>query len=286
MNLTYIKNKNMKTTNLLKSIAITASVLLMGSALSAQVTGVGPLVPPTGINVTDSVTIGSTMPYQVSGDINMHALRSQGVLTASHFTWTVPAGGTLHNNLGAGVPLATDTTVSVNWTATGAQTISTVEVPQVASGPAFSCTANTSTLNILVLNRPTIAWNGITPAGGCGVAGTTVNIPVTLNGTGQFAIYYKIQYTTLAGVVSTPVDNTVTPFTTGTYQNGSQTINLTYAIPAGNYGTYTVIVTQIADRISTKSGVASQASDIPATNYVIVSYPTPVTSPITHIKNL
>jgi len=277
----------MKIINVIRTIAIATTSFLLCGSLSAQVTGTGPLVAPAGNDVSDSVTIGSTMPYQVTGDITMHDLISQGALTASHFTWTVPTGGTLHNSLGIGAPLATDTSVSVNWTALGAQTVTTTEVPQAALGhPAFTCVANTQTLNVTVLTRPTIVWNGVSPAGGCGVAGTTVNIPITLNGTGQFQIYYKIQYETLAGVISTPVDNSVTPFTTGTYQNGTQNINLTYAIPAGNYGTYTVMVNQIADRISTKSGILSQATDIPAANYVIYSYPTPVTSPITHIKNL
>lgn len=277
----------MKINNIFKSIAITASVIMMGGSLSAQVTGTGPLVPPAGNDVVDSVTIGSTMPYQVTGDITMHDLITQGVLTPSHFNWTVPTGGTLHNSLGVGSPLATDTTVSVNWTSLGVQTVTTTEVPQAASGqPAFTCVANTQTLNILVLNRPTIVWNAVSPAGGCGVAGTTVNIPITLNGTGQFNIYYKIEFTPLAGVQTTPVDYSVVPFTVGTYQNGSQSINLSYAVPAASYGTYTVVVSQIADRISEKSGVPSQASDIPAANYVIYSYPTPVTGPINHIKNL
>lgn len=277
----------MKATNLLKSIAITASLALAGSSVFAQVTGVGPLVAPTGINTIDTVTIGSTMPYQVTGDITIHDLESQGILTASHFTWSVPAGGTLHNSLGTGSPLATDTSVSVNWTSLGVQTISTTEVPQAALGqPAFSCVANTQTLNVQVVNRPTVVWNGTTPTGGCGVAGTLVNIPIILTGTGQFELYYKIVFTPLSGPSSTPVDYTSVPFTVGNYQNGSQSINLSYSIPAASYGTYNIVITKISDRISVKSGIASQASDIPATNYVIYSYPTPVTSPISHIKNL
>ncbi len=279
----------MKTVKIIKSISLVTSFAFFSLTLSAQVTGTGALNPPTGDNTIDSVTIGSTMPYQVTGDINMHALRSLGVLNASNFTWNVPTGGTLLNSTGNSgtTPLPTDTTVSVNWTVLGTQTITTTEVPQAALGqPAFSCTANTQTLNVAVVARPTITWNGTSPAGGCNIAGTTINIPVTLTGTGQFNIYYKIVFTPLSGAPSTPVDFTAVPYTVGNYQNGNQNVNLTYAIPAASYGTYTVSVTKISDRISVKSGIASQASDIPATNYIVYSYPTPVTGPINHIKNL
>ena len=275
----------MKTTNLFKSIAITASFVLLGSSAFGQLGS--PLVAPTGNDVTDSVTIGSTMPYKVTGDLNMHMLRAQGALTFSNFNWTVPTGGTLHDKTGAGAPAAVDSFVSVNWTALGAHTITATEVPQAAaSQPAFACIANTQTLNVVVLNRPTIVWNGTSPAGGCGIAGTTVNIPITIAGTGQFDVYYKIDFTPLSGATSTPVDFTGAPFTIGSFQNGSQNVNLTYAVPAATYGKYVVTVSKVADRISKKSVVASTAADVPAATYVIYSYPTPVTGPITHIKNL
>jgi hypothetical protein len=146
--------------------------------------------------------------------------------------------------------------------------------------------ANTQTLNVVVLNRPTIVWNGTSPAGGCNIAGTAVNIPITIAGTGQFDVYYKIDFTPLTGVASTPVDFSVVPFTLGTYQNGSQNVNLSYTVPAASYGKYVVTISKVADRISKKSGVVSTVADVPATTYVIFSYPTPATGPINHIKNL
>jgi hypothetical protein len=279
----------MKTSNLIKSLAFVASTILLGASLNAQVTGTGPLVAPAGNDVTDSVTLGSTMPYRVTGDINIHALENLGVLTASQFTWTVPTGGTLLNSTGntGTTPLPTDTSVSVNWTALGTQTITTTEVPQPAGGqPAFTCTANTQTLNVAVLARPTAAWNTPGPAGGCNIAGTTVTIPVNLKGTGQFNVYYKIVFTPLSGAPVTVVDQTALPLVVGSFQNGGQSVNLSYSIPAATYGTYTVTITKISDRISVKSGVLSQASDIPGTNYIVYSYPTPQTGPINHIKNL
>ncbi len=277
----------MITLKFIKSITLTVSIVFFAGSIAAQVTGSGTFSAPTGNNSTDSVTIGSIMPYQVTGDIHMHALRSLGVLNASDFDWNVPAGGTLLSSSGIGSPLPTDTSVSVNWTTPGTRTITTREVPQPAAGqPAFTCDADTQTLFVAVIARPTAAWNGSTTAGGCNIAGTTVNIPVSLTGTGQFNLYYKIDFVPFSGSPATVVDKTTVPLTLGTYQYGNQSVNLSYSIPAASYGTYNVTITGISDRISVKSGVLSQASDIPSTNFVIYSYPTPATGPINHIKNL
>jgi hypothetical protein len=275
----------MKTSNLIKSIAFAVSAILLGGSLNAQTLATGIFVPTAaGNNATDTVTTGSYMPYQVTGDIHMHELESLGILNPSHFTWTVTAGGTLLNSTGSGAPIATDTFVYVNWNTIGNQTITTTEVPQPVSGPAY-CPGNTQPTPVVVLARPTAAWTAIVQGGGCNVAGTTVNFPVNVTGTGQFNLYYTVLYTPLTG---TPVSVNDSTIAAGTYQSAAQSLNINYLIPAATYGTYTFTITGISDRISRKSFVPSQASDIPdpTTHYIVYSYPTPSTGPINHIKNL
>jgi len=274
----------MKTNKLITAIA-TIALFTLGSNVFAQVTGTGTLVPPTLNDVNDTVTIGSTMPYRVTGDISMHQLQTLGILNPSQFTKAVSAGGTLHNALGTGAPATTDSAFSVAWGTLGAQTVSVTELPQVVSGPAFSCTANTEILNVVVINRPTTAW-GTIPAGGCGIAGTTVVIPYTATGTGQFTVTYRIYYTPLSGAASDIVASTPVP-NLGNSTAGTQNFSFSYAVPATAYGKYEVFMEGVTDRISKKSGIASVATtDYPVTAATFYVYPTPVTAPIQHIKNL
>ncbi len=274
----------MKKPTILKSIATFVLILVAGVAVKAQVTGTGALVSPVGSELKDTVTIGSVMPYQVSGDVNMHQLRNWGVLNASNYTKLISAGGTIHNSLGTGSPAASDSAFSVTWSSLGAQTVSVTEVPQVISGPAY-CTANTETLDVVVINRPKAVW-GTAPSSGCGVAGTTVSIPYTATGTGKFTVTYRIKYTTLTGT-STDVVNSNAVANLGNNSTGSQSLNFSYSVPAGAYGQYEVFIENISDRISRKSGVATIATtDYPVTALSFYAYPTPTTQPIRHIKNL
>lgn len=273
-------------------VGITVGILGFFSNLSAQVTGNTALgFVPNATGSIDTVTVGSVMPYRVTGDINFHALRGQGLFDFSDFNWSVTgsAGGfQLRNNTGTSstTPGAKDTVVSVQWINSGTYHVLTTEAPVPASGmPAISCTATANDLEVLVVNRPTVAWTSATPLGGCGVAGTSIPIQVSLTGTGQYEITYSITYTNLAGVTSTVVAST--PVTVGSYQPGAQTVNLpSLAIPAGNYGTYSVTISNLSDRISRKSGVSTIAADRPATALNIYSYPAPTTQPIQHIRNL
>lgn len=278
---------NMKTKKLALAI-VTFAMLLLGSNVMAQVTGTGTMVAPTGNDATDTVTIGSVMPYRVTGDINMHSLRTLGILNHSNFTKTISAGGSLLNEAGIAAPLTTDTAFSVSWTVLGAQSVTVREVPVVASGPAFACTAADQVLPVRVVARPTAAWAVAGPsASGCGVAGTTVTIPYTAVGTGQFNVTYRITYTNLAGTVTNVVAAGTAVNGLGAYTNGSQSFNFSYAVPALAYGRYDVYIENLSDRISRKSGVATIATtDYPTTATTFYAYPTPVTAPINHIQNL
>lgn len=281
----------MKTRILL--VGLVLGMLSFISKMDAQVTGntgLGYVANATGS--VDTVTVGSVMPYRVTGDINFHALRRLGLFVNSDFNWSVTgaAGGfDLRNSTGSSStsPAAKDTLVSVQWINNGTYHVLTTEVPVPAAGmPAISCTAAANDLTVLVVSRPTAAWTSATALGGCGVAGTSIPIQVNVTGTGQYTVTYGVTFTNLAGV-TTDVVAAGTTYTTGTYQPGSQTINLpAIAIPAATYGSYTVTITNLSDRISRKSGVTTLAADRPAAALNVYSYPAPVTQPIQHIRNL
>jgi hypothetical protein len=273
----------MKKMTLIRSIATIGLFLVAGMGAFAQLTTA---TVPTNTTDNDTVTIGSVLPYRVTGDINMHSLRALGILNYSQFTKNVSVGNTLHDATGVGAPAATDSAFSVAWATLGAQTIQVTEVPQVVSGPAF-CAANTQTLNVAVVARPTVVWNGAPSASGCGVAGTAVTIPYTVAGTGQYDVTYRITYTPLSGAPSNVVAAGTVINGLGNYQTGSVNLNFSYSVPAATYGRYDVYVENVTDRISRKSGITtSQAADMPAAASTFYSYPTPQTQPVQHIQNL
>ena len=276
----------MKTKSLLKAAVISAMFMVMGWSANAQLTGVGTFVDPT-VEPTDSVTIGSTMPYNVKGDPNMHLLRSLGILDFSQYTKAVSAGGAIFDEAGTAAAAAADSAFTVNWTVLGAQTVSVTEVPQPMAGmPAYSCTANTQVLPVVVLPRPIAVWNGAASATGCSVDNTTVTIPYKLTGTGQYNVKYRIEYTALTGVKSNVVATGTELTALGNRTNGDQTFDFSYTVPASAYGKYEVFIENVNDRISRKSGLlTSDAADFPSTSIVFYAYPTPVTQPIKHLSN-
>jgi hypothetical protein len=276
----------MKKLILNRTIATITFLLVVSFGAFAQVmTGIWKA--PVGNDVNDTVTINSIMPYRVTGDLNMHALRALGVLNYSWFTKTISAGGTIHDATGAGAPANADSSFSVAWNALGAQTVAVTEVPQQVSALPFPCAANTQTLNVVVLNRPTAVWNGAPSATGCNVAGTTVTVPYTLAGTGQYNLTYRITFTSLAGAASNVVAAGTVVNGLGSYQTGSANLTISYAVPAAAYGKYDVYIENVTDRISRKSGIlTSLAADIPAAASTFFAYPTPQTNPIQHLQNL
>lgn len=289
-------------------IATVIGTMSLFSKLNAQVTapgwtGTGPgygvafrdsstEVPAQATNI-DTVTIGSTMPYMVKGDLNMHQLRQLGALVKSDFAWALSGGGTLNTHA------AKDTVVTVSWSTVGSYNLTVLEKPVAATGfPSFSCPGTSQKLPVRVVDRPTVAWyNNDSILGGCSIANSTVKIPVDLKGIGKWTITYDLVYYNLSNVstVITGVTGTNLTAVLGNQNNkndGSALSNqtmLSINIPAsgsGAYGKYVLTIKSVSDRISTKSGISSKASDIPNTAYKIVSYPAPTTQPIQHIRNL
>ena len=277
---------------MLRSIATLAFIVVVGMNLSAQVTAEPSLtmVAPAGVNAEDTVTIGSVMPYRVSGDIQMHQLRAIGAVGYSNYTTTVSAGGTKRAASGASgsSPAAADSAISVIWNVLGAQSVGFTEVPTPVSGTY--CAANTQTLNVVVVSRPTAAWNGAASATGCGVAGTTITIPYTVTGTGQFNVTYRITYTSLAGATSNVVAVGTVLSNLVNFKTGTANLTFSYSVPAAAYGKYDVYIENVSDRIARKSFgnayAATPTTDFPITATSFFAYPTPATQPINHIQNL
>jgi hypothetical protein len=302
----------MKTKILL--VGITVGILGFFSNLNAQVTSTSPLWTgtiatsafvdsftelgtPKPVTNVDTVTVGATMPYYVNGDPNMHMLRQWGAITAkSTYSWTVPVASTA-------TITGSDSLVSVKWPLAGTYRLTVKENPgAVATGYPTLCPSVPYAMDVKVLNRPTVAWNGTTPvAGGCGVSGgTPITVPIDLKGIGQWEVDYTVQYfnlanqeVTVAGITRAASEPAVLLGAASNKNDGTALANqslLSISIPAdkstGDYGKYVITITSISDRISRKSGIPSEATDIPSVSYTIYSMPTPTTQPIQHIKNL
>lgn len=254
---------------------------------------------PKPVTNVDTVTIGATMPYYVKGDPNMHMLRQWGAITAkSTYTWSATAAATATINQAT----TSDSLVTISWPKAGTYRLSVTENPgAVASGYPALCTSVPYAMDVKVLNRPTVTWNGATPVkGGCGVNGNTITVPIDLTGIGQWEVDYTVQYFDLAnqevnvaGITRDASEAAVPMGATSNKNDGSALTNqtlLSITIPAasavGAYGKYVITINSISDRISRKSGISSIAADVPAGSYTIYSMPTPTTQPIQHIKNL
>jgi hypothetical protein len=166
----------------------------------------------------------------------------------------------------------------------------------------MSCSGATEDLSVVVVAEPTVVWNngGSLRLGGCGVAGTSIGIPVTVTGTDRFQLTYTQDYIDLTGA------STVTgPVTTGNlgasdiFADFTNTENIdmyTLAIPLATYGRYEITISAVTDRISRKSlnnYVTETATygdqdpgDFVTTTMIVYSLPTPTTGQIQHVTNL
>jgi hypothetical protein len=295
----------MKTRILL--VGITVGILGFFSNLSAQqVTGTGSLVAkgavtdPVGQEDMDYVTVGSTMPYEVTG-FDWGTL--SGVVTPL-FNWSVTGTGTSNlykadgsTSLAADADFAgfyPDKSISIKWGTAGTYTINVAERGKFTS--TASCPdATPETLPITVLAWPKVDWGTITDPTACGVA--SVSLPLTVKGSKSITVSYDVYYTALA-TGSTEQKLTATP-ATQTYTNTGYDVAVTsptldYTVVNGT-GKYRIVITNIQDKITEKSFGAlgatdasrnAIAADLPLAGVTFYSLPTPVTSPIQHIKNL
>ncbi len=242
----------------------------------------------------DSVTVGSLSGYQIARDPAIVALSA--IMNPSIFQWAfIPVTPVMKPD---GITPATlvspgfysDTAISaIMPAAVGSISLSVLERSQPKAGTG--CDGAVQTLNIDVLSRAKITFTG-TSNGACSAA--NYNIPVNLTGFGPWTIEYSITYTTFAGVSSPAVNYLIGSGAAilGVLYQTSTSLNLpiTAAQLSSGLGTYAVNIKNVYDRFGMKSldltKVASQVTDLPATAYSLIIYPTPVTSPIMHVKNL
>jgi hypothetical protein len=272
----------------------------------------------------DYVTVGSRMPYYVKPDSAIDDLITVGAMNKSLFNWTItdnadaPVTITPKDYVGTGalnLPVAPagngvyaqENEISVVWDAakvTPGATPYKVKVNEhgvPATGIfADACAAsNTVTRLIYVLNRPTITYTDTVVSLACGAipgAALNYNVPLKVTGIGPWIVKYDVTYngnpyltaqtdtvgSTQAGIIDANVYTTATTASTPTFS-----IPLNGLTAASGYGVYKVTVTNITDKISSKSldVINSVASDLATVSHDVYVVPTPVTRPIQHKAN-
>lgn len=268
---------------------------------------------------SDYVTIGSRLPYFTAPDATIQGMTTAGTMKASIFKWNVTSAtdvvmpavpflnfaGTAAQQYDAFRAAAVgtgyyDNEVSVEWNAVNgfaANTQYKVKVAEKAvtlSATIEGCEdATVEEKNIFVLERPTVAFNG-TEGGGCIATGAAFDVPLTVQGLGSWQVTYTVSYN--GGAASAPATYTLTLAAPAVVDGDVFTVSaldrntgagegLQYTLPAGQYGYYDITITNITDRISRKSLTPLAASGAAGTYRIYVN-PTPVTSPIQHIRNL
>jgi hypothetical protein len=215
---------------------------------------------------TDSVTVGSVMPYWVQPDATIPG--------ASTFTWTIS---------GLGVIGATTTNLSsVTYGAiTGTGTISVQEIAPTTP----SCPGSTRIIDFAVVNAPTANF-GADPASQCFVPGPaqlTFVLPVTVV-TPEALGTVRVIYT-----VYDPSNNPIAALTNVTVEvpeGAGSTISV--ILPAGSVaGTYHAQITSITDRISRKPATDIEGTFTAGNERIdMIVNPVPTTGPIFHVPNM
>lgn len=240
------------------------------------------------------VTVGSIMPYKIS-PFDWGTLSS--LMDPSIFKWWLNGNATGYTLLKSdGVTTLTllpppnhdyysDSMISIQWIKTGDYTIRVSEKSMPKPG-ITSCDkpGDFQTLDVVVADRPTIAWDGVTVKGGCGLDGTTQSIPVVMKGSKQITVTYDIVYTPLKGQPDTTKSLSAIYNTSKNDQSVNDNIQI--SIPKGNYGKYEVVIKGIADKISAKCGIPPQAADYPSGKYTIAVLPVLETGDIEFVKEL
>ena len=227
---------------------------------------------------TDSVTIGGVTRYYVVPDAGANPAYT-GVLTgtlASTFNWTT-SGSTGPTGTIAQVGAVTYGNYrQVTW----AGPTGTINLNVVESSGAGCASGTTTTVPVRVIAVPTVT-GGAAPTAQCTTTPGTLTfaVPVTLTSdlvvagvANRVRVNYTItnpDATTLTGATDVDLDKTATSFN----------VTLTGAT---QYGSYTVTLNTVSDRISRKSGVNGTIST--ATIALVVNR-VPTTGPIYHLPN-
>ncbi|HOK99134.1 MAG TPA: hypothetical protein PLD12_08355 [Bacteroidales bacterium] len=321
----------MRTKNLFQVLTAGLFMLTLSTAAFAQLT-TSHLANSTDTTTTagenpNVVTVGARVPFAIQSSSDIWQLQKQGVLASqSVWKWEMPNNtasaqlydkdgnnllSTFSDTLGqedfSSIPgFYLDSVISIDFPATGNVTLQVTERTVSNISGITGCEGDIEHLQIQVVNAPTVAFNDADRImGGCGADQSFDSIPLTVTGNGYFAsngglaITYKIDYIDLAGdttnLVSTTIKDTAGVFTGWaqfSVNNGSTDVFITYDLPDGQYGTYTVTLLAVTDEISRKTLDALADYDkqglppVAERTLKIYALPTPNTQPIKHISNL
>ncbi len=278
----------MKKMTLLKSIATVALFTVVGMGAFGQ--SLGTYVSDA---QADSVVVGARMPYYVQPDATVASMVTAGLLNASYFKWELPgavapenfAGTAATPGTGAYTNYYAEKEISHIWGSTGSFQVKVTERSNPLSGLANGCDGTTTTRNVEVVAVPTIDY---TTAGGYlgACSATTINVPVTLSGSGPWKISYTV--TDAASNVLTVTDQVVSdgnmPYR-GSVTTIPLSISFTTAPLTGAAGVYKVAITKVTDRLTAKS-LNNVVGTFNGAAYNVGVLATPTTSPIQYIKNL
>lgn len=281
----------MKNQNCFRFISIIVLLLIAGSGSFAQYVGPTPTYDAV-LTTSDYVTIGSRVPYYVTPDAAIAAMRTAGVMNYSAFSWRFTTNadvdlagisplqydGDASTNAGlAGYIVENE--VSVVWGGAGVAEGSTYNVRAIEhsnplSGIADGCEGDEEIRNVIILPRPTLAW-GDAQTTGCGIApgaAATFYVPLNVTGLGEWEVTYSVTYNGAAYIATTTSAalGTATAVTSdatvvadaaavknleGTPDTESDglPIVLNGGGALNGFGYYDVTITNITDRISRKS---------------------------------
>lgn len=226
------------------------------------------------------VTVGSVMPYKVT-PFPSGALKE--IFHPSIFKWWLNGNATGYEllKIDGKTPLQQlpppnhvyypDSAIAIRWIKTGKYNIRVSE--KVIPKEGFNVcdhSASIRTLDVLVFNKPSVAWKDTSSVKICNTSGIRQQIPLNLKGTQQITLNYKVEYTSHNGVLEIVEKNKT--FTTGKRDQVLQD-SLELTIPDGKYGTYKVFITGIEDKVSKKSGIKSSPDDIPSQPFIVKVFP-------------
>lgn len=279
----------MKTSTLFKSIATLFVGLIIGTGAFAQTS-----LLYVNDAEADSAVVGARMPYYVAPDGVVASMVTAGLLSPSYYKWVLSDGGTpvkydgtAATQHGTMTAYYAENEISHTWATTGAKTVSVVERSNPLSGLADGCEQVAAvTRNVEVVPVPTIDY---TTAGGfigaCNT--TTLNVPITLSGTGPWLVSYTVTAPngTDVSTITDQVVGIVKPYT-ASITTLPLVIDFTEGALTGVAGVYKVRITKVVDRLTAKALNTVEGTIATAGDYNVGILATPTTSPIQHVRNL
>jgi hypothetical protein len=303
--------------NVFKTLAI-AALFGVSMGLNAQNYPAKQGTYDASTTTSDYVTVGARMPYYVTPDASIDALITLGVMKSSHFKWEITDNANAavaispkkydNSGLTAGGAAGynTENEISVVWAAPAAASATPYKVKatehSIPGSNVFAegCAGNTTERLIYVLPVPDAAVASTSATLSCGTipgATTTYNVPLNLTGLGPWDVTYTVQYNSnpAGGPATTSVgtaDATVTD--ANVYTKASAVTNLTGASglsitlngggATNGYGMYTIVITNVKDRISKKS-LDNINGTVSASTIKVYVAPTPQTGAVQHVAN-